>query len=80
MELTLSDIKRFKSVVLVCAACKKIRDEKGAWIYPEASATTPCDVVFSHGLCPDCMRELYPEVAEKVLERNGAKPNAEIGG
>ncbi len=24
---------------------------------------------FSHGICPDCMRKLYPELADKVLDR-----------
>lgn len=24
---------------------------------------------FSHGICPDCMRQYYPKVAEKVLKK-----------
>lgn len=73
MELALAEIKRFKSVVLVCASCKKIRDDNGVWTCPDESVDTPRDVLFSHGLCPDCMRALYPEVADKVLERKGGK-------
>lgn len=78
--MVLADLKRFKSVVLVCASCKKIRDDNGVWTYPDESMNTTRDVVFSHGLCPDCMRALYPEVADKVLERNGGKPPAGMSG
>jgi hypothetical protein len=80
MELTLPEPKRFNSVVLVCASCKKIRDDNGVWVSPDESVDTTRDVVFSHGLCPDCMRALYPEVADKVLERKGGKSPAGISG
>ena len=26
------------------------------------------DIEFSHGLCPDCLKRLYPECADEVIE------------
>jgi hypothetical protein len=46
----------------ICAACKKIRDDKGYWNQVEAYLTKHSDVQFSHGICPDCARKLYPEL------------------
>jgi hypothetical protein len=69
LEKALSEIKTLQGIVPICAKCKKIRDDKGYWKQLEEYMGTHLDAEFSHGLCPDCMRELYPEVAEKVLER-----------
>lgn len=69
LEKALTEIKTLQGIVPICAKCKKIRDDKGYWNRLEEYIETRLDAEFSHGLCPDCMRELYPEVAEKVLER-----------
>ena len=58
-------------VILVCANCKKVRNGAGDWKQRKTPINLCEDIIISHGLCPDCMRELYPEVADKVLERNG---------
>jgi hypothetical protein len=76
MESKLAEIKKSDQVVLVCARCKKIRDDQGCWIQADTPLEMPINAVFSHGLCPDCMRELYPEVADKILKRQGAGPQA----
>ncbi len=59
-ELTLRDHERAKleqlrSLLPICAHCKKIRDAESRWHEVEdyVSAHMPTD--FSHGLCPDCL-------------------------
>ena len=44
----------------ICAACKKIRDDDGYWEQVEVYVQRHSDAQFSHGLCPDCMRKVYP--------------------
>lgn len=73
LEKALTEIKTLRGIVPICAKCKKIRDDKGYWNQLEAYMETHLDAEFSHGLCPDCMRELYPEVADKVLGRQAQK-------
>jgi hypothetical protein len=49
----------------ICAACKKIRDDQGYWQAVERYISEHSEAQFSHGLCPDCMKKLYPEFYEE---------------
>jgi hypothetical protein len=51
----------------ICASCKKIRDEEGRWTHLESYFSEQFAVRFTHGICPDCVRELYPAVVKKHL-------------
>ena len=53
--------KALKGILPICARCKKIRDDKGYWNDVAAYVRDHADVEFSHGLCEDCMKDLYPE-------------------
>jgi PAS domain S-box-containing protein len=52
-------------VLPICSSCKKIRDEGGDWEDVEVYIRDHASVEFSHGMCPDCAKRLYPEVFEK---------------
>ena len=67
IQEALSKIKTLSGMLPICANCKKIRDDKGYWNQIEDYVSKHSEAVFSHGVCPDCMRELYPEV--KMEER-----------
>jgi hypothetical protein len=45
----------------ICLNCKNIRDESGSWVRIEEYITDRSDADFTHGMCPDCMRKLYPK-------------------
>ena len=45
----------------VCSFCKKIRDDKGFWNQVEAYVADHTGAESSHGICPDCAKEHYPE-------------------
>lgn len=49
------------SAYLICASCKKIRDDKGYWEQVEVYIRDHSEAEFSHGLCPECMKKLYPD-------------------
>ncbi len=59
LEEALANIKLLKGLVPICGKCKKIRDDKGFWNHLETYIEKHTDVLFSHGLCPSCMDELY---------------------
>jgi hypothetical protein len=44
----------------ICMGCKKVRDAD-LWLQVEAYLDNHLDLRFSHGLCPECSRRLYPE-------------------
>jgi hypothetical protein len=66
--LTLEDISellRLRSLLPICAHCKKIKNTKGYWKEIADYLSTHLDVEFSHGLCDDCSRKLYPDYQPK---------------
>jgi PAS domain S-box-containing protein len=60
----LANIKTLKGLVPICASCKKIRTDEGFWQQVEVYIRDHSEVEFSHGLCPDCLKKLYPEFAQ----------------
>jgi PAS domain S-box-containing protein len=55
-------VKVLQGLLPVCANCKKIRDARGVWRPFEAYIAEQSEARFTHGVCPDCMARLYPEV------------------
>ncbi|MDO9547807.1 MAG: GAF domain-containing protein [Candidatus Marinimicrobia bacterium] len=58
-------LKKLSGLIPICSHCKKIRDDSGYWNQVEKYITEHTDAVFSHGICPDCMRQHYPEFVAK---------------
>lgn len=73
----LFELKILRGVLPICASCKNIRDKKGRWHRVESYLKGHSEVEFSHSICPDCARELYPNVelysGKKKLKGNGAE-------
>lgn len=55
--------------IIICVSCKKIRYDEGYWSEIERYVGEHSEAQFSHSVCPDCMRKLYPEYADEVLDR-----------
>ena len=64
MELhsALDEVKTLRGIIPICASCKNIRNEHSYWEKVESYFSSHTDAIFSHGLCPDCMRKLYPDM------------------
>lgn len=62
LQHALNEIKTLRGILPICASCKKVRDDKGYWNQIEAYIHEHSDAEFSHGICPDCARRLYPEL------------------
>ncbi len=69
LERALSEIKTLRSILPMCSHCRKVRDDEGVWERLEAYVSDHTDTRFSHGLCPDCLRELYPDDADEIIEQ-----------
>ena len=59
-----SEIKQLRGMLPICASCKKIRDDKGYWSQIETYIKKHSEAEFTHGICPECMRKLYPEYSD----------------
>jgi PAS domain S-box-containing protein len=62
LQIALSDVKKLSGLLPICASCKKIRDDKGYWKQVEAYVSEHSEAQFSHGICPGCMKDLYPDL------------------
>ena len=65
LQDALSQIKTLSGMLPICASCKKIRNDEGYWEQIEAYISHHSEAVFSHGICPDCIKKLYPEYHDK---------------
>ncbi len=61
LQEALASIKTLKGLLPICASCKKIRDDKGYWNQIEAFVSEHSEAEFSHGICPECAKRLYPQ-------------------
>ena len=62
LQESLAKIKTLSGMLPICAACKKIRDDKGYWNQIETYLSQHSDAEFSHGICPECVEKLYPDI------------------
>jgi PAS domain S-box-containing protein len=65
LQNALSEVKKLSGLLPICANCKKIRDDQGYWQDVAVYIRDHSEAEFSHGICPDCYVELYPELAQK---------------
>jgi PAS domain S-box-containing protein len=63
LQEALAQVKTLRGFIPICSGCKKIRDDAGYWQAVEVYVRDHTEAEFSHGLCPDCARTLYPDVA-----------------
>jgi hypothetical protein len=61
LESALSEIKALSGMLPICTSCKKIRNDKGYWTQIEAYISEHSAAEFTHSLCPECAKEMYPE-------------------
>jgi two-component system cell cycle response regulator len=66
LQEAIDTIKALQGMLPICAGCKKIRDDNtGQWHHLETYIEKHSEATFTHGLCPDCLRRLYPQLKRK---------------
>jgi hypothetical protein len=69
LQEALSSVKTLSGLLPICSGCKKIRDDKGYWEQVETYVSHHTGATFTHSLCPECLKELYPEQYEKLKKK-----------
>jgi len=62
----LAQVKTLSGLLPICASCKKIRNDSGYWQAVEVYIKEHSNAEFTHSVCPDCVKELYPEYAGQL--------------
>lgn len=68
LQGALQHIKKLEGMLPICANCKKIRMEgkdsaiNESWVSIERYIGERTDATFTHGICPECIKKLYPDL------------------
>jgi hypothetical protein len=77
VKQALADVKILSGFIPICASCRKMRDDQGYWTRLEEYLAKHSEASLTHGICPDCARQLYPEL---VAKREAAARSAKTDG
>lgn len=61
LQKAIGEVKTLEGFIPICSSCKKIRNDAGYWERIENYIKDRSDAEFSHSICPECARKLYPE-------------------
>ena len=61
LKQALAEVRTLKGIVPICANCKNVRDDQGYWNRVESYLNEHTEADFTHAVCPDCMKRLYPQ-------------------
>ncbi len=62
LQQALKQVKTLRGLLPICSNCKRIRDDDGYWQQIEVYIGEHSDAEFTHGLCVDCAKNLYPDM------------------
>ena len=66
LQEALANVKTLRGLLPICASCKNVRDDQGYWSRIETYLRAHSEAEFSHGICPACAKQLYPEQFRKM--------------
>jgi phosphoserine phosphatase RsbU/P len=61
-----AQVKQLESFLPVCSYCKKVRDDKNYWSQVEDYLNRRVGTRFSHGICPDCYKNIMAPQLERL--------------
>jgi len=79
LQQALKRVKTLNGLLPICASCKKIRNDGGYWEQVETYIRSRSNAEFTHGICPDCVRLLYPQYQSILGPTEPAAESSEIG-
>jgi CheY-like chemotaxis protein len=73
LQRRLDEIRQLRTLLPICSTCKKIRKDDGYWEQVDVYLREHGGTQFSHGICPDCLHDMYPDIADEVTAEVAAK-------
>ena len=69
----IKEVNFLSGLVPICSNCKSIRNDEGYWEKLESFFQKHTELEFTHSICPDCYRKLYPEFYKEPSESNNPR-------
>lgn len=63
LQHALEEIHTLRGMLPLCSHCKSVRDDQGSWHRVDSYLSRHSAVKITHGICPDCIQSLYPDLA-----------------
>ena len=60
LQDALANVRTLSGLIPICARCKSVRTDDGYWKQVETYLSEYTGIIFSHGVCPDCAKILFP--------------------
>ncbi len=70
LQKSFDEVKVLRGFLPICASCKKIRNDQGLWEQVERYIADRSDAEFTHSICPECAKKLYPELCAKMTDKD----------
>lgn len=61
LQEALRNVQMLQELLPICSACKRIRNDDGYWQQVEEYFSRHVNLRFTHGICPECVKTLYPK-------------------
>ncbi|MFO7750996.1 MAG: hypothetical protein R6V54_12980 [Desulfobacteraceae bacterium] len=62
LQHALDHVKTLQGIIPICMHCHKIRNDQQIWDKLEAYLSEHTEAQLSHGICPECMEQYYPDL------------------
>ncbi len=62
LKNALAHVKRLQGLLPICMYCHKIRTDRTSWEQLEIYLSEHTDATFTHGICPGCLHQHFPEL------------------
>lgn len=66
LKTALAEVRTLSGLLPICCSCKKIRDDGGYWRQIETYVADHSHAEFTHGICPECAKKLYPDYFDEA--------------
>ena len=63
------NVKTLSGLLPICSHCKKIRNDEGYWQQIESYIHQHSGTLFSHGVCPECLKKHYSKFLGDKLDK-----------
>ncbi|MCK4837356.1 MAG: hypothetical protein KAS94_01060 [Desulfobulbaceae bacterium] len=73
LKEALAEVNTLRGLIPICSSCKRIRDDQGTWNRIESYIAKHSEAEFTHSYCNDCIRKLYPDLADEMIAELAAK-------
>ena len=67
LQDALAKVKLLSGLLPICAWCKKVRNDAGYWNEIESYIRQHSEADFTHGICPGCIKNLYPDAYRQLF-------------